>query len=228
LTAGVPGTLDVNAGFLPVSRLRAGAVDVCRGDSQIPPAHYLCRAAAAPAVSRLLDGLGGPSSALVTRDRRQLGALVEQALRRRNPPGGRIGVLLSGGVDSALLVGCLASRMEADVETFTFRYAHYDGKFNEFEMAHEVAKQFRVPHHGLDYGPADVSDNIEQMVRSYGEPFIWGIHTFNLRRVVEAGVDTLLSAATAGRSEREDLIMRFRQLPAPLGGWLRQRYRRWP
>jgi asparagine synthase (glutamine-hydrolysing) len=222
LAAGVPGTLDVNAldyflsaGYVPAPWTFVEAI------RKVPPAHYLRRIdGSSGEIKPYWVATGRPKLALSPQEAgERLGELVEQAIRRRSLPGRRIGVLLSGGVDSALLIGCLASRISADVEAFTFRYGDYEGKFNEFDMAHETAEHFQVRHQGLDYGPVDVRDNIEDMVRGYGEPFIWGIHTFNLRKVAEAGVGTLFSGAGADSWTirwRENLIMQFRRLPGPL------------
>jgi asparagine synthase (glutamine-hydrolysing) len=224
LAAGVPAALDVNAldFFLSAGYVPAPWTFV-EGIRKVAPAHYLRRAHDSVSdIRSYWAATGRPKLALSPQEAgERLGELIEQAIRLRSPQGSRIGVLLSGGVDSALLVGCLASRIKADVEAFTFRYDAYEGRFNEFDAAHETAEHFQVRHHSLDYGPADVSNNIEQMARSYGEPFIWGIHTFKLRQMAEAGISTVFSGAGADSWTirwRENLIMRFRQLPAALRG----------
>jgi asparagine synthase (glutamine-hydrolysing) len=99
---------------------------------KVPPASYLdCNETGVGETKRYWTVTGRPKLAL---SREQT---AEQLGPRRagDPSPGRIrrqdGALLSGGVDSALLVGCMASRTNADVETFTFRYGAYDGRYNE-------------------------------------------------------------------------------------------------
>jgi asparagine synthase (glutamine-hydrolysing) len=224
LAAGVPAALDVKAldFFLSAGYVPAPWTFV-EGVRKLPPAHYLIRTH--DGVSDIRPywvATGSPKLALPRHEAGEhLGQLIEQAIERRSPPGSRTSVLLSGGVDSALLVGCLASRRKADVEAFTFKYSAYEGKFNEFDAAHETADYFQVRHHSLDCGPDDVSKGIDEMARSYGEPFIWGIHSFKLGQIAEAGIRTVFSGAGADSWTirwRENLIMRFRQLPAPLRG----------
>jgi asparagine synthase (glutamine-hydrolysing) len=222
LDAGVPATLDLNAldfflsaGYVPAPWTFVQTI------RKLPPGHYLQRGEDGAVEIRPYWRPTGQPKLTLSEDEAagQIGELVEQAVRRRIPPGSRTGVLLSGGVDSALLVGCLASRLQAEAEAFTFRYGAYEGMYNEYDAAHETAEHFKVRHYGLDYGPAEVSAHIEDMARGYGEPFIWGIHTFNLRKVAETGIRTVFSGAGADSWTirwREDLIMRFRRLPLPL------------
>jgi asparagine synthase (glutamine-hydrolysing) len=224
LAAGIPAVLDVNAldFFLAAGYVPAPWTFV-DGIRKLPPAHYLCQKN---------DGLceirpywvatGGTKLAITKQEAGEhIGHLIERAIERRSPPKSRIGVLLSGGVDSALLIARLASHTSTNVEAFTFKYNDYEGKFNEFDAAHETANYFHVTHHGLDYGPADVGTRIDEMTSSYGEPFIWGIHTFKLGQIAEAGIQTVFSGAGADSWTirwREDLAMRFRQLPTSLRG----------
>jgi asparagine synthase (glutamine-hydrolysing) len=222
LRIGVPGTLDLRTLDFFLAKGYAPApwtfVEEIR---KIPPAHYYRRGENDHGEARRYWVITGRPKIAFSRDETsaRLGALIEQAIRRRIVSGGRTGALLSGGVDSALLVGCLATRTKADVEAFTFRYSAYDGRYNEFDTAHETATYFQVPHHALDYGPADVAENIEQMARDYGEPFMWGIHSFNLHAVVATGTSALLTGAGVGDwilRPIEDRVMLVRRLPAPL------------
>ncbi|MGE0118003.1 MAG: asparagine synthetase B [Dongiaceae bacterium] len=224
LRTGVPGTLDLraldfflSAGYVPAPWTFVEEI------RKVPPAHYLYRGENSPGeVKRYWTMTGRPKLTLSRAETAErLGALIEQAVRRQAVPGGRTGVLLSGGVDSALLVGCLASRLQTEVEAFTFRYGAYEGELNEFDAAHETAVHFQAPHHAIDYGPSDVSDNIERMAQGYGEPFLWGMHTFKLGRVAESGVGAVFSGVGADSGTirpLEDKIMSFRRLPAPVRG----------
>lgn len=221
LQIGIPRTLDLNAlDFFMAAGYVPAPWTVVEQIRKVPPAQYFRTSAAGVGETGFYwKGTGQPKLALSAEEAAaRLGELVERGVRRRNTAAGRLGVLLSGGVDSALLVGCLASRIEAEVEAFTFRYGAYEGPLNEDDPARETAAHFGVPHHVLDYGPADVSENIERMARGYGEPFIWGIHTYNLHRLAEAGISAVFSGAGADSwtiRRRENWVMRLRALPAP-------------
>src|SRR4029450_11053615 len=116
-------------------------------------------------------------------------------LRRRYQPGVRTGVLLSGGVDSALLAGAMAKLMDPDIETFTFNYGSYDGPCNENSQAEEVARHFGTRHHAVDFTPGDLADNLDRMVLGYQEPFTYGLHSYFLKDVVQTGVSSIMSGA---------------------------------
>ena len=164
---------------------------------KIPPAHVLiCRRGSSPALERYWQPTGQPKlhlSAAETTER--LGDLFEDALRRQHAPDVSAGALLSGGVDSMLIVGGLTKLLGASLDTFTFRYREYEGVLNEVQPARRAAEYFGTRHHEIEFGPSDVADNMEQMVRSYGEPFTYGLHSFMLRDVVDAGVSILFSGA---------------------------------
>lgn len=188
---------------------------------KIPAAHYICCSESGRVEAKAYwTATARPKIPLSPRDMSErLGELIEQAIRRRVANGGRVAALLSGGVDSALLVGCLAARTKADVEAFTFRYGAYEGRHNEYSVAHETAQHFDIAHHPLHCDPADVAAKFDQMVGDYGEPFMWGIHTFNLQPVARMGIRTLLTGAGVGDwslKPIEDKVMLLRRLPAPL------------
>lgn len=221
---GVPGALDLRAldfflatGYVPAPWTFVEEI------RKVPPAHYLYRTEGGDGeMKRYWTPTGRPKLVLSPEETaEQLGGLIEQSVRRRYAPGSRTGVLLSGGVDSSLLAGCLASRIGADIDAFTFRYGAYEGQHNEFAMAHETAAHFGIRHHALEYGPADVAENFERMVHDYGEPFMWGIHTFKLHGVVDTGVATLLTGTGVGDwnlSPLEVSAMLVSKLPAPVLG----------
>lgn len=127
-----------------------------------------------------------------------------RAIDRRRAASGPTGVLLSGGVDSALLLACLVRSCGASSETFTFRYGEYDGVFNEGEEARKIAEQFNVPHRVVECFPRDVSDNMSSLVRDYGEPFTYGLHSFLLGHLKRAGVSAVLSGVGSDGYDVDD------------------------
>jgi asparagine synthase (glutamine-hydrolysing) len=118
---------------------------------------------------------------------------LSRAVERRRSRTGKTGVLLSGGVDSALILACLTRICRSQGEAFTFRYGQYDGVFNESEEAAKIAAYFGVSHHLVECSPDDLASNMSTLVRDYGEPFTYGLHSFLLGKIKQAGVTTVLS-----------------------------------
>lgn len=109
----------------------------------------------------------------------------------------RVGVLLSGGVDSSLLVGLLHCELGAEVEAFTFEYSDHDGRYNEYDKARRLTRRYDIPHHRIHYSGEWLKDNLEEAIRKYEEPFTYGHHTAQLKEVAESDVTLLI------RCERE-------------------------
>ncbi len=59
-----------------------------------------------------------------------------------------IGVLLSGGIDSSLLVALLAKELGEDVETFTISFS--EAAYDESPFAEAVARSLGVRHRSLE------------------------------------------------------------------------------
>jgi len=187
---------------------------------KIPPAHVLSRRHGGTVdVQPFWRPTGTPKtqiSAEQTTERLQ--TLLAQSLRRRHRVGTRTGVFLSGGVDSALLVGILTRLLGVDIDTFTFRYSDYEGVFNESRLAEDTAKHFGTRHHTIEFSPYDLADSLDRMVLAYEEPFTFGLHSYLLADVVRSATSTVLSGAGVGDwyAGRKDLLARrLRMLPLP-------------
>ncbi len=87
----------------------------------------------------------------------ELGRRFLDAVRRQCGSGGRIGVTLSGGLDSRSIVAA-ASRLGIPVKTFTW------GKAGSFDrvFAAQVADLFSTEHHDCDYSYRNVQARFEQ------------------------------------------------------------------
>lgn len=81
-----------------------------------------------------------------------------------------IGVLLSGGIDSSLLVAFLAKVLGEDVETFTVSFA--EAAYDESQYAGLVARSLGVRHQQIVLGPqlADISLT-ENILDQFDQPF---------------------------------------------------------
>jgi asparagine synthase (glutamine-hydrolysing) len=122
--------------------------------------------------------------------------LLVSAIEKRKGTGSAA-VLLSAGVDSALILAILARELGTKADAFTFRYSHYDGRFNEGPLAKGIADHFGVKHHLIEISPDDIAANLLDMIAAYGEPFTYGLHSFNLAPLKSAGFTRCFSGGGA-------------------------------
>ncbi len=167
--------------------------------SKLPPAHCLTRRGDETTTRRYWGPVQRPklgASKSDTVDR--LRATIEKSLRRRVSKDGEIGVLLSGGVDSSLILAGLVEWMDVPTVAFTFHYEECDGPWNEFEEAHELTQHLGVEHHRLSISPRWVADRLPELLDQYEEPFTYGIHTARLEQIRDTGPSTVLTGALSG------------------------------
>ena len=79
-----------------------------------------------------------------------------------------LGALLSGGVDSSIVVALMARESSAPVKTFSIGFRKAD--FNEAEYARAVAERFGTDHHELIVDP-DISEMLTHLTGMMEEPF---------------------------------------------------------
>ena len=133
-----------------------------------------------------------------------------------------VGAFLSGGVDSASVVGTMA---ELGVRPKTFSIGFEEADFNELDYARIIAKKFGTDHHELVVRP-DAWELTEQLVWFLDEPFadVSAIPTFLVSKLAAEQVKVVLSGDGGdevfagydryGWSAREE--RRFGWLPSPL------------
>jgi asparagine synthase (glutamine-hydrolysing) len=93
---------------------------------------------------------------------------LAEAVRMRLISDVPLGAMLSGGVDSSLVVALMARYSSAPVKTFSIGFGKSD--FNEAEYARLVAQRFATDHHELIVEP-DISETLNQITGMMEEPF---------------------------------------------------------
>ncbi|WP_455208776.1 N-acetylglutaminylglutamine amidotransferase [Kaarinaea lacus] len=82
-----------------------------------------------------------------------------------------VGVLLSGGLDSSLLVGLLAEAGVSDLHTFSIGFEDIgEEKGSEFEYSDQVVDRFNTQHHKIHIPNADVLKRLPEAVHNMAEP----------------------------------------------------------
>jgi asparagine synthase (glutamine-hydrolysing) len=84
-----------------------------------------------------------------------------------------IGVLLSGGLDSSLLVGILAELGGTKIETFSIGFEEFAGlKADEFEFSNMVAQKFKTTHHQYLAPYDEMLSKLHETTRNMSEPMV--------------------------------------------------------
>lgn len=80
----------------------------------------------------------------------------------------KVGVLLSGGVDSSLITALAAQRSEKALRTFTVGFV--EKEFDERSYAEQIAHRYGTEHHTvvMDFSCHEL---LQEMVTRYGEPY---------------------------------------------------------
>ncbi len=119
---------------------------------------------------------------------------LKRSLNRRVKPGEDLALLLSGGVDSKLLAATLQDLGHL-FRAYTFRYTEYEGEFNEAGEAERTARYLDIPFTEIPYEPSDITNQLDWMVKSYGEPFNHGLHSSVIGRLGSEGATALFNGA---------------------------------
>ncbi|MEU3839397.1 N-acetylglutaminylglutamine amidotransferase [Streptomyces sp. NPDC028635] len=98
---------------------------------------------------------------------------LRTAVRRRMVADVPVGVLLSGGLDSSLIVALLADEGQRDLATFSVGFDSEGGTDgDEFPYSDLVAREFATDHHRLRVPSARVSTALDGAIAAMSEPMI--------------------------------------------------------
>jgi len=98
-------------------------------------------------------------------------ALREAVQKRNEIADVPVGVLLSGGLDSSLLVALLAEAGVTDLRTFSVGFEdHPDEKGSEFEYSDQVVARYSTRHHKYQIPNAEVLKRLPEAVHAMAEP----------------------------------------------------------
>ena len=165
--------LDVEAidayltlGFVP------GPMTPLRGISKLMPAHRLVVADGQVRVEPYweLPFPDEPARPLAEAEyTERLIGVLEEAVQLRLMSDVPLGAMLSGGLDSSVVVALMARRASGPVKTFSVGFAE-DVRGNELADARLVAETFGTDHHELELSFQDTAIPLEELVWHLDEP----------------------------------------------------------
>ena len=149
---------------------------------------------------------------------------LEEAVRLRLMSDVPLGAMLSGGLDSSLIVALMARNMSEPVKTFSVGFVEA-GEGNELADARLVAEKFGCDHHELELSVADAAVDLGELVWYVDEPLadlsslgFLALSELASRHVTVAlsgqGADELLGGYRKHRAA--SIASGWRRVPAPL------------
>ena len=187
-----------------------------RGVRKLPPAHYLVARDGRLTVTRYWSLRYQPKR---TEPEAALGeelvARLEEAVRLRLIADVPVGALLSGGIDSSVVVALMRRVASGPVRTFSIGFDQPD--YDESRYARLVAKRFETEHHELVVKP-DAAATIPRLVWHYNEPFAdsSGLPSLAVCEMARGFVTVALN----GDGADESFFGYERYRAALLAGWL--------
>ena len=98
---------------------------------------------------------------------------LRRAVERRLVSDVPVGVLLSGGLDSSLIVGLLAEQGQRGLNTFSVGFEAVGGEAgDEFHYSDIVARHFDTEHHQIRVDSARLLPALEHCIASMSEPMV--------------------------------------------------------
>lgn len=148
---------------------------ILKGVRKLRPAHWMLIDADGKRTEQRYWRLNATRPDQPLSDQEWLDAIHEAlrlAVKKRNEIADvPVGVLLSGGLDSSLLVGLLAESGIQDIRTFSVGFEDQpEEKGSEFEYSDQVVERFGTDHRKIHVANADVLKRLPEAVDAMAEP----------------------------------------------------------
>ena len=143
------------------------------------------------------NGTAAPDEDLAGRAR-TLREILESSVRYRRIADVPLGVFLSGGVDSTIVVALLSEMVDRPVETFSVGFEG-PAAFDEREYARTVSERYRTEHHELLVSPVQIAEHLPGLIEHLAEPVMDPaiIPTYLLSRFARDRVTVVLTGEGA-------------------------------
>src|SRR3954447_16698739 len=160
--------IDLSAldGYLALQYV-PGDATALRGIRKVPPGHILVVEGETQTLERYWSLEPAAPSASDEEWLERVHSAVAAAVRKRLVADVPLGALLSGGIDSSIVVALMAQASKEPVRTFTVGFA--DERYDERRYARAVAERYDTVHEELEL-VEDVADTLPRLAAAYDEP----------------------------------------------------------
>jgi asparagine synthase (glutamine-hydrolysing) len=164
----VPREIDLDAidAYLALQYV-PGEGTALRGIRKLPPGHVLIAEGESERVEPFWQVEPAEPSADDEEWLERVRASVGEAVRKRLVADVPLGALLSGGIDSSIVVALMAEASSQPVRTFTVGFA--DRRYDERAYARAVAQRYGTIHEELQI-EEDVAATLPRLARAFDEP----------------------------------------------------------
>ena len=143
-----------------------------QGISKLPAGHWvLCDAGGILQHKQYWDAIVPEKAEILPEEEhvREIRRLLTKSVEKRMMSDVPFGVFLSGGIDSSTNVALMAQLMNRPVDTFSVGFKDQP-KYNEFDYARQVARDFKTNHHEVIIDHKDLMDYVPDLVFHQDEP----------------------------------------------------------
>src|SRR5690349_20385326 len=165
---GLPRDIDLEAvdAYLALQYV-PGDGTALRGVRKVPPGHVLVVEGEGERIERYWSAAAADPSAGDDEWLERVRATVAGAVRKRLVADVPPGALLSGGIDSTIVVALMAEASSGPVRTFTVGFS--DERYDERRYARAVATRYGTVHEELEV-VEDVAATLPRLAAAYDEP----------------------------------------------------------
>jgi len=146
----------------------------------------------------------------------ELRARLDDSIRAHVVADVPVGAFLSGGLDSAVVVGLMTQASTAKLRTFSIGFD--EAGYSEADAAAETARHFGTTHHASVLSGNQVAADIETLLATLDQPTGDGINTYYVSQAARAGGVTVALSGLGG-DELFGGYASFRTMPR-LAQWL--------
>jgi asparagine synthase (glutamine-hydrolysing) len=135
---------------------------------RVPPAHFLVLEGGTARLERYWEPAPAEPSSSEEEWLERVRAELAAAVRRRLIADVPLGALLSGGIDSSVVVALMAAHATGAVRTFSVGFG--EGRYDEREHARAVAERYATEHEEVVVRP-DAASLLPRLAWAFDEPF---------------------------------------------------------
>ena len=174
------------------------ADSILEGIKRVPPGHFFIYDISTDTFT--LERYWSPGFDIVQRTPEEAMEFVRQGAReavgRWTLSDVPIACSLSGGLDSASIVGLLAESGQSRIKTYTLGFSGADeADHNETELAQLVANKWDTEHHEIMLSPDGLLDELIDMVWALDEPYGGGLPSWYVFKMMAKDVKVAMTGS---------------------------------